>query len=92
MKENRESWRSFFVRLKEREFTDMHLIIGDKNLGILETIPGVFPDVRYQHCTVHFYRSVFSVAPCNKMKTVALILKAIHILESKEAARKKQSR
>ena len=63
----------------------MRLIIGDKNLGMLETIPEVFPDARYQRCTVHFYRNIFSVTPRKKMKTVALMLKAIHSQESKEA-------
>ena len=89
MKEDRESWRSIFVWLKERGFTGVHLIIGDKNLGMLETIPEVFPDARYQRCTVHFYKNIFSVTPRNKMKTVALMLKAIHAQESKEAAREK---
>ena len=36
MKEDRESWRSFFVWLKERGLTGVRLIIGDKNLGMLE--------------------------------------------------------
>ena len=67
----------------------MCLIIGDKNLGMLETIPEVFPDDRYQRCTVHFYRNIFSVTPRKKMKAVALMLKAIHSQESKEAAREK---
>ena len=89
MKEDRESWRSFFVWLKERGLTGVRLIIGDKNLGMLETIPEVFPDARYQRCTVHFYRNIFSVTPRNKMKTVALMLKAIHTQESKDAAREK---
>ena len=56
---------------------------------MLETIPEIFPDARYQRCTVHFYRNIFSVTPRNKMKTVALMLKAIHAQESKEAAREK---
>ena len=71
MKEDKESWRSFFVWLKERGLTGVRLIIGDKNLGMLETIPEVFPDARYQRCTVHFYRNIFSVTPRNKMKAVA---------------------
>lgn len=86
MKEDRESWRSFFVWLKERGLTGVRLIIGDKNLGMIEMIPEVFPYARYQRCTVHFYRNIFSVTPRNKMKTVALMLKAIHAQESKEAA------
>lgn len=89
MKEDKESWRSFFVWLKERGLSGVRLIIGDKNLGMLETIPEVFPDARYQRCTVHFYRNIFSVTPRNKMKAVAMMLKAIHAQESKEAAREK---
>lgn len=89
MKEDKESWRSFFVWLKERGLSGVRLIIGDKNLGMLETIPEVFPDARYQRCTVHFYRNIFSVTPRNKMKSVSMMLKAIHAQESKEAAREK---
>lgn len=37
---------------------------------MLEAIPEVFPDARYQRCIVHFYRNIFSVTPHNKMKTV----------------------
>ncbi len=89
MKEDKASWRSFFVWLKERGLTGVRLIIGDKNLGMLETIPEVFPDACYQRCTVHFYRNIFSVTPRNKVKTVAMMLKAIHAQESKDAAREK---
>lgn len=92
MTEDRESWRSFFVWLKERGLTGIRLNIGDKNLGMLETIPEVFSGARYQNCTVYFYRNIFSVTPRSKMKTVALMLKASHAQESKEAAVKKQSR
>ena len=89
MKEDKESWKTFFVWLKERGLTGVRLIIGDKNLGMLETIPEVFPAACYQRCTVHFYRNIFSVTPRKKMKAVAMMLKAIHAQESKEAAREK---
>lgn len=89
MKEDKESWRSFFVWLKERGLDGVRLIIGDKNLGMTETIPEVFPDARYQRCTVQFYRNIFSVTPRNKMKTVAMMLKAIHAQENREATREK---
>ena len=89
MKEDKESWRSFFVWLKERGLTGVRLIIGDKCLGMLETIPEVFPDAKYQRCTVHFYRNIFSATPRKCMKEVAMMLKAIHAQECKEAAREK---
>ena len=89
MKEDKESRRSFFVWLKERGLAGVRLIIGDKNLGMPETIPKVFPDAKYQRCTVRFYRNIFSVMPRNKMKPVVMMLKAIHAQESKKAAREK---
>lgn len=89
MKEDKESWRNFFIWLKERGLSGVRLIIGDKNLGMLETIPEVFPDALYQRCTVHFYRNIFSVTPRNKMKAVSMMLKAIHSQESKTAALQK---
>ena len=76
MKEDHDSWHDFFVWLKERGLSGVRLIIGDKCLGMLETISEVFPDAKYQRCTVHFYRNIFSVTPRNKTKTVALTDKA----------------
>ena len=45
----------------------------------------VFPDDKYQRCTVHFYRNVFSAVPKSKVKIVAKVLKTIHTYESKKA-------
>ncbi len=88
--EHIEAWRSFFVWLKERGLTGVRLIIGDKNLGMLETIPEVFPDARYQRCTVHFYRNIFSVTPRNKMKAVAMMLKG-HPCPGKQGSSTRES-
>ena len=65
------------------------LIVGDKCMGMLEAVGEVFPDAKYQRCTVHFYRNVFSVVPKSKVKIVANMLKAIHAQESKKASREK---
>ena len=89
MKEDRESWRTFFVWLKERGLARVRLMIGDKCLGMLESIPEVFPDAKYQRCTVHFYRNIFSATPRNKMKEVSMLLKAIHAQECKTSAKEK---
>ena len=67
----------------------MKLIVGAKCLGMLEAVGEVFPDAKYQRCTVHFYWNVFSVVPRSKVKLVAKMLKAIHAQESKKAAREK---
>ena len=59
------------------------------SVGMLEAVGEVFPEAKYQRCTVHFYRNVFSVTPRSKVKLVAKMLKAIHAQESKRAAREK---
>lgn len=89
MKEDKDSWKNFFVWLKERGLKGVRLIVGDKCLGMLESISEVFPDAKYQRCTVHFYRNIFSATPRNRMKEVAMMLKAIHAQECKKAAREK---
>ena len=49
-----------------------------KCMGMLEAVGEVFPGAKYQRCTVHFYRNVFSVVPKSKIQIVAKMLKAIH--------------
>ena len=56
---------------------------------MLGAVGEVFPEARYQRCTVHFYRNIFSAVPRSKVKLVAKMLKAIHAQESKKAAREK---
>ena len=45
--------------------------------------------MKYQRCTVHFYRNVFTAVPNGKVKEVAQMLKAIHAQEDKAAALEK---
>lgn len=89
MKEDAESWKNFLVWLKERGLDGVKLVVGDKCLGMCNAVAEVFPEAKYQRCTVHFYRNVFSVTPKKHMGEVTRMLKAIHAQESKEAARKK---
>lgn len=89
MKEDAESRKSFLAWLKERGFDGVKLIVGDKCLGMCNAATEVFPEAKYQRCTVHFYRNIFSVTPRKHMREVTRMLKAIHAQESKEAARRK---
>lgn len=89
MKEDKASWTAFFKWLKSRGLSGVKLVIGDKCLGMLESLGEVYPEAKYQCCVVHFYRNMLSVVPRSKMKSVAIMLKAIHSQESKKAAREK---
>lgn len=86
LKEDLQSWKNFFVWLKQRGLKDPRLIIGDKAMGMVEAIGQVFPHAKYQRCIVHFYRNVFTVTPNKKVKEVAKMLKAIHAQGDKAAA------
>ena len=55
----------------------------------MESVGDVFPESRWQRCSVHFYRNVFSLVPRGKLREVAAMLKAIHAQEDREEARNK---
>ncbi len=88
-REDKASWLQFLRNLKERGLSGTQLFVGDKCIGLVETIGEVFPAAKYQRCIVHFYRNVFSVVPHGKMRDVAAMLKAIHAQEDLESAREK---
>lgn len=89
MKEDRDSWLNFLKSLKDRGLDGTQLFVGDRCLGLLEAVHEVFPAAKFQRCTVHFYRNIFSVTPRSKVKLVAAMLKAIHAQEDKTSAMEK---
>jgi len=89
MKEDKESWTQFLKWLKSRGLSGVRLVIGDRCLGMVESVAEVFPEAKYQRCVVHFYRNIFTATPRIRMKLISRMLKAIHAQESKEAAREK---
>lgn len=50
------------------------------------SIAEVLPEARYQRCTARFYRNALAKVPKSKRSRVAAMLKAIHAMESREAA------
>ena len=87
--ESKESWKEFLLWLRGRGLSGVRLVTGDKSLGLLGALEEVFPDAKYQRCTVHFYRNVFGKVPRQKRVKVAKMLKAIHAQESREASEAK---
>ena len=61
--ESKESWKEFFLWLKERGLKGVRMLTGDKCQGMIGALEEVFPEAKYQRCTVHFYRNVFSKVP-----------------------------
>ena len=88
-KEDKASWRAFLRQLKSRGLKGVRLIVGDRCLGLVESIAEFYPEAAYQRCVVHFYRNVWSLVPATKVRTVAQMLKAIHASEDRPAAEEK---
>ena len=85
-KEDKSGWSSFLKHLKDRGLRGVKLIISDACMGLVESAAEYFPEARWQRCTVHFYRNVFSVVPTRHVRTVSDMLKALHASEDREAA------
>ena len=60
-KEDKESWRGFLRRLKERGLTGVRLATSDKCLGLMEALGEFYPEAAWQRCVVHWYRNVLKI-------------------------------
>ena len=88
-KEDKAGWLGFLRQLKERGLKGVRLIVSDKCLGLIESLSECYPEAMWQRCVVHWYRNVFTAVPKGKVKDVAVMLRAIHAQEDREAARDK---
>jgi transposase-like protein len=88
-KEDKAGWSSFLKHLKERGLKGVQLITSDACIGLVESLGDFYPESKWQRCTVHFYRNIFSVVPKAKIKEVTIMLKAIHASEDLPAAHEK---
>ena len=87
--ESSECWREFLSWLKSRGLRGVRMFTGGKAAGMVGSIAEVFPGAACQRCTVRFYRNVLARAPRSRRAKVAAMLKAIHAMESREAAEAK---
>ncbi len=87
--ESAECWREFLSWLKSRGLRGVRMFTGDKAAGMVGAIAEVFPEAAYQRRAVHFYRNVLARVPKSKRPRVAAMLKAVHAMESREAAEAK---
>ena len=84
--ESKDSWKEFLLWLRGRGLSGVRMVTGDKSLGMLGALEEVFPQAKYQRCTVHFYRNVLGKVPGRKRERAARMPKAMHAQESLEAS------
>ena len=88
-KEDKSGWSAFLRHLVDRGLNGVELITSDACRGLIESVTDYLPDARWQRCTVHFYRNVFSHVPSTKVREVSHMLKAIHAQENRATATEK---
>ena len=89
MSEDRESWLRLLRGLYQRGVQSIDLVISDKAAGLIEALPEVYPQARWQRCVFHFHQNILNQVPRGKRETVAAMLKAVQAQESAPAAKRK---
>ena len=84
-----ECRRGFLSWLRSRGLRGVRMFTGDKAAGMVGSIAEVFPDAAYRRRAVRFYRNVLARVPKSKRPRVAAMPRAIHAMESREAAEAK---
>ena len=87
--ESSECWRELLSWLKSRGLRGVRTFTGDKAAGVVGSIAEVFPDAAHRRRAVRFHRNVLARVPKSRRAEVAAMLKAIHAMESREAAEAK---
>lgn len=82
-------WREFLSWPRPRGLRGVRMAVGDKASGMVGSIAEVLPDAAHRRRAVHFYRNVPARVPKPGRAAVAAMLKAVHAMESREAAEAK---
>lgn len=84
--ESSECWRGFLSWLRSRGLRGVRMFTGDRAAGMVGSIAEIFPGAAYRRRAVHFYRNALARVPKSRRAGVAAMLKAIHAVESRDAA------
>lgn len=68
------------------------MFVSDKCLGLVGDLAEFYPEAKWQHRVVHFYRNPRTAAPSIKKKEVTAMLRAILAQEDAQEAKKKLAR
>ena len=81
--------RGFLSRLRSRGLRGVRMAVGDKASGMVGPIAEAFPEAACRRRAVHLHRDVPARVPKPGRAAVAAMLKAVHAMESREAAEAK---
>lgn len=84
--ESKECRRDLLSWLRGHGLHGARMFAGDKSAVMTDLSPRYPPEAAYQRCTARFYSNILAKVPKSKCPAVAVILKAVHAMESREAS------
>ena len=88
--ESKETWKDFFLTLKNRGLSGVRMITADAHEGIQYAISEVFPDVPWQRCQVHFTRNILDKTPKKYREGLKTELREMFTSDTIELARNRR--
>ena len=89
-RESKETWKDFFLTLKNRGLSGVRMITADAHEGIQYAITQVFPDVPWQRCQVHFTRNILDKTPKKYREGLRTELREMFTSDTIEQARNRR--
>ena len=89
-KESKESWKDFFLTLKNRGLSGVKMITSDAHEGIQYAISQIFPEVPWQRCQVHFTRNIIDKVPKKYQEGLRTELREMFSSDTLEQARNRR--
>ena len=89
-RESKETWKDFFLTLKNRGLSGVRMITADAHEGIQYAISEVFPDVPWQRCQVHFTRNILDKTPKKYREGLKTELREMFTSDTIELARNRR--
>lgn len=76
--ESYESWKEFFISLKERGLSGVDLLVSDNHSGLVKALRKQFHGAMWQRCQTHFSRNLLDKVPKKNRKEVHRRLKDLY--------------
>ena len=89
-RESKETWKDFFLTLKNRGLSGVRMITADAHEGIQYAITQVFPDVPWQRCQVHFTKNILDKTPKKYREGLRTELREMFTSDTIEQARNRR--
>ncbi|MDD4493145.1 MAG: IS256 family transposase [Eubacteriales bacterium] len=89
-RESKDTWKSFFEKLKKRGLHGVKMFTSDAHEGIIHAISKVFPETPLQRCQTHFSRNIIDKAPKKYQAAIHADLHEMYNCETIKEARNKR--